>query len=66
MNQPAHAVIPLPDDARDSRDSRDSRDARVTAALGASALWMLGVSVMVGVVVVAGLASAALAVRVAT
>jgi hypothetical protein len=60
MNQTAHVVIPLPDDARDSRDSGE------TAALGARALWMFGVSVMVGVVVVAGLASAALAVRVAT
>lgn len=51
MNQPTNIVIPLPDDAR------------AEVALGARALWMLGVSVMVGVVVVAGLASAALAVR---
>lgn len=55
MNQTAHVVIPLPD---------DTRDPRAAAVLGARALWMFGVSVMVGVVVVAGLASAALAVRV--
>lgn len=57
MNQTAHVVIPLPD---------DTRDPRAAAVLGARALWMFGVSVMVGVVVVAGLASAALAVRVTT
>lgn len=45
------SVFPLPDDTR-----AESR-------IGASALWMLGVSVMLGVVVVAGLATAALAVR---
>jgi len=54
MSQPAKIVIPLPDDPR------------TEAALGARALWMFGVGVMVGVVVVAGIASAAIAVRIAS
>lgn len=55
MKQPANVVIPLPDETRS--------EARSSAYLGARALWMLGVSVMLGVVVVASLATAALAVR---
>lgn len=50
MSQPTDVVIPI----------------SAETALGARALWMFGVSVMVGVVVVAGLASAALAVKMAS
>jgi len=50
MQQPSNDVIPLPDEPR-------------AIDLGTRALWMLGVSVMVGVVLVAGLATAALVVR---
>lgn len=54
MRQPSNDVIPL------------SNTTRVEPGLGARALWMLSVSVMVGVVVVAGLATAAVAVRAAS
>jgi len=49
-----HVVIPLPDHPGPSPQ------------LGGQALWMLGVSVMLGVVVVASLATAVIAVRVAS
>lgn len=49
------------------REARDVviplRDHQAMIALGAHALWMLGVGVVFGVVVVAGLATAVLAVR---
>ncbi|APR82404.1 Hypothetical protein A7982_07753 [Minicystis rosea] len=48
-------MIPLADETRS--------EVHGGGELGARALWMLGVSVMLGVVVVAGLATAALAVR---
>lgn len=50
MREPDRIVIPLSDEP----------------ALATRALWMLGVSVMLGVVVVASLATAAIAVRAAT
>jgi hypothetical protein len=49
MREPEKIVVPLADEPQ----------------LAARALWMLGVSVMVGVVLVASLATAAIAVRAA-
>lgn len=70
MRQPANDVIPLFDERRGEqalgRHPELSSDDPGGAQGPAHALWMLSVSVMLGVVVVAGLATAALAVRAAS